>query len=122
MPSFLSASLFGGSTANEIRLGGLRTLRLERSPAERDASTGGENSNFEQKESQMSEEHLLYKVEQNVGYFTINPFIKDGSFDLPYLSSKKAVYEDEFIRHIRFKKPVVIAIDGKKKKGLVFKP
>jgi CheY-like chemotaxis protein len=57
-----------------------------------------------------------------VGYFTINPFIKDGSFDLPYLSSKKAVYEDEFIRHIRFEKPVVIAIDGKKKKGLVFKP
>ncbi|MCK4569235.1 MAG: phosphoenolpyruvate synthase [Bacteroidales bacterium] len=57
-----------------------------------------------------------------VGYFTINPFIKDGTYDLDFLAGQKAVYEDEFIRHIRFEKPVVIAIDGKKKKGVVFKP
>ena len=33
----------------------------------------------------------------------------------------KAIYEDEFIRHIRFRKPVVIKIDGKKKIGVVMK-
>ena len=57
-----------------------------------------------------------------VGYFTINPFIKDGTYDIDYLSGQKAVYEDEFIRHIRFPKPVVIAIDGKKNRGVVLKP
>lgn len=57
-----------------------------------------------------------------VGYFTINPFIKDGSYNLDFLNEQKAVYEDEFIRHIRFNKPAVIAIDGKKNRGVVFKP
>lgn len=57
-----------------------------------------------------------------VGYFTINPFINDGTYDLEYLSKQKAVYEDEYIRHIRFNKPAVIAIDGKKNRGVVIKP
>lgn len=57
-----------------------------------------------------------------VGYFTINPYIKDGSYDLDFLSKQKAVYEDDFIRHVRFEKPAVVAIDGKKNRGVVFKP
>jgi len=56
-----------------------------------------------------------------VGYFTINPFIKDGFYDLDYLAKFDAVYEDEFIRHIRFQKPVIVKIDGKKKIGVVMK-
>jgi len=58
----------------------------------------------------------------NVGYFTINPFIKDGFYDLAYLSSQPAFYEDEFIRHIRFENPMRIEIDGKKNIGVVYKP
>jgi hypothetical protein len=57
-----------------------------------------------------------------VGYFTINPFIQDGSFNIEFLEKQKAVYEDEFVRHVRFKKPMLIAIDGKKNRGVVFKP
>lgn len=57
-----------------------------------------------------------------VGYFTINPFIKDGFYDLDFLGSQPAVYEDEFIRHIRFKFPIVVMIDGKKNLGVVMKP
>ncbi len=56
-----------------------------------------------------------------VGYFTINPFINDGFYDIDYLNSFDAVYENEFIRHIRFENPVVIKIDGKKKMGVVMK-
>ena len=56
-----------------------------------------------------------------VGYFTVNPFINDGFYDLDYLGKFDPVYEDEFIRHIRFKNPVVIKIDGKKKLGVVMK-
>ncbi|OQX80748.1 MAG: phosphoenolpyruvate synthase [Bacteroidetes bacterium 4484_276] len=56
-----------------------------------------------------------------VGYFTLNPFIDDGFYDLDYLSGFNARYEDEYIRHIRFKKPLIVKIDGKKKMGVVMK-
>ncbi|MDP4291454.1 MAG: DUF5752 family protein, partial [Bacteroidota bacterium] len=39
-----------------------------------------------------------------VGYFTINPFIGEGIYDLNYLNSFPAYYEDETIRHVRFEK------------------
>jgi CheY-like chemotaxis protein len=58
----------------------------------------------------------------NVGYFTINPFIKDGYYDLEFLADQPALYEDEYIRHIRFENPIRIEIDGKKNIGVVYKP
>ena len=56
-----------------------------------------------------------------VGYFTINPYLGEGIFDLGYLEAQKAVYEDDYIRHIRFKSPVRIIIDGRASKGVVYK-
>ena len=56
-----------------------------------------------------------------VGYFTINPFINDGFYDIDYLSNIEPYYEDEFIRHLRFQNPLIIKIDGKKNKGIVLK-
>ena len=56
-----------------------------------------------------------------IGYFTINPFMDDGMFDLEYLSKQKASFEDEFVRHISFKEPVCVLIDGRNSKGVVFK-
>ncbi len=58
----------------------------------------------------------------NVGYFTINPFINDGCYDVDFLDSLPAVYEDELVRHVRFEKPLIIKIDGKKNVGIVSKP
>lgn len=57
-----------------------------------------------------------------VGYFTINPFIKDGHYNLGFLSEQPAFYEDNVIRHVRFNRPLVIMIDGKKNLGVVMKP
>jgi len=57
-----------------------------------------------------------------VGYLTINTYIKDGYFDVDYLQTLTAVYEDEYIRHVRFALPLNIKIDGKKSIGVVFKP
>ncbi|MCB9014373.1 MAG: response regulator [Lentimicrobiaceae bacterium] len=57
-----------------------------------------------------------------VGYFTINPFIDDGFYDLDFLAKQPVVYEDELIRHIRFQNPIEIMIDGKKNLGVVMKP
>ena len=57
-----------------------------------------------------------------VGYFTINPFKGDGWFDEEYLNSLPAVEETEYRRHVRFDKPIVIKMDGKKSLGVVLKP
>jgi hypothetical protein len=56
-----------------------------------------------------------------VGYFTINPFMDDGFFDLDYLDKQKACYEDEYLRHICFKEPLTIVIEGKSNKAAIFK-
>ena len=56
-----------------------------------------------------------------IGYFTVNSFINEGYYDTDYLSSFPAVYEDEFIRHVRFEKPMIVKIDGKQNKGVILK-
>jgi hypothetical protein len=56
-----------------------------------------------------------------VGYLTINPFMDDGFLDLDYLNKQSAVFEDTFLRHIRFKKPLTIIIDGQNNKAAIFK-
>jgi len=57
-----------------------------------------------------------------VAYFTINPFLCDGTYDTDYLNAQSAVYESEFIRHIRFEKPIVMKVDGRKNRGVLLKP
>lgn len=57
-----------------------------------------------------------------VGYFTINPFIGDGFYNLDFLNKMPAFYEDEFIKHVRFDEPLLAEIDGKNTIGVVYKP
>jgi CheY-like chemotaxis protein len=57
-----------------------------------------------------------------VGYFTINPYINEGYYDVEFLNKLEAVYEDKYIRHVRFEKPLEIMIDGKKHSGVILKP
>ncbi|NVO19202.1 MAG: phosphoenolpyruvate synthase [Bacteroidetes bacterium] len=57
-----------------------------------------------------------------VGYFTIHPYINDGFFDLEYLDSFPAVYEDELIRHVRFEDELMVMINGRSNLGVVMKP
>jgi hypothetical protein len=57
-----------------------------------------------------------------VGYFTINPYIKEGYYDVDYLNNLEVIYEDNSIRHVRFPNSLEIMIDGKKHKGVIMKP
>ncbi len=57
-----------------------------------------------------------------VGYFTVNPFNNDGYYDIAFLDSQPAVFENDVLRHVRFDKPLTIKIDGKKNFGIVEKP
>jgi hypothetical protein len=47
--------------------------------------------------------------------------MKDGFYDLDYLAKFDAVYEDDLVRHIRFKNPIIVKIDGQKNKGVIYK-
>lgn len=57
-----------------------------------------------------------------VGYFTVNPYMEDGIYRQDFLNAQPAVEETKFIRHVRFDKPVVVKMDGKKKIGVVMLP
>ncbi|MCI2229479.1 phosphoenolpyruvate synthase [Polaribacter sp. MSW13] len=56
-----------------------------------------------------------------VGYLTINPFIKDGFFDVDYLNEQEAVFEDPYLRHISFQNPLTVIVDGTNNKAAIFK-
>ncbi|MFI3314628.1 MAG: PEP/pyruvate-binding domain-containing protein [Rikenellaceae bacterium] len=54
-----------------------------------------------------------------VGYMTLNPHIGDGVYQIDKLNEIEAIYEGEYIRHIRLESPLNIFIDGKENKGVV---
>lgn len=57
-----------------------------------------------------------------VGYFTVNPFKGDGSFDEAYLNALPAICETQYVRHVHFDSPIIIKMDGRKSLGVVLKP
>lgn len=57
-----------------------------------------------------------------VGYFTIDTSSHDGIYDIDYLNKLQAVYESDFVRIVKFDKPLAIGINGKKGVGVVAKP
>lgn len=54
-----------------------------------------------------------------VGYFTINPFMNDGRFNVEMLNKMEANYESTFIRTVSFEKPLTIIVDGRMHRGIV---
>ncbi len=57
-----------------------------------------------------------------VGYFTINPFINDGFYNVDLLDKMEAVYQDDFVRHVVFDKELRIMLDGRVHKGAILLP
>jgi len=57
-----------------------------------------------------------------VGYFTINTYVGDGIFQQSVLDAMPAVEETEYVRHVRFERPLKVMMDGKKQLGVVMLP
>ncbi|MDE6026869.1 MAG: PEP/pyruvate-binding domain-containing protein, partial [Muribaculaceae bacterium] len=57
-----------------------------------------------------------------VGYFTVDPDGGNGYIDIEYLASLPASQESERVKVVRFDDPLMIAINGRKSKGIVEKP
>ena len=57
-----------------------------------------------------------------VGYFTINTYTGDGIFQKDVLDAMPAIEETQYVRHVRFERPLKIMMDGKKQQGVVLLP
>jgi hypothetical protein len=57
-----------------------------------------------------------------VGYLTVNPYINDGIFDVDYLNGLPSFHETEHVRCVRFDSELLIHVDGKNNKGVIFRP
>lgn len=57
-----------------------------------------------------------------VGYFTVNTYKNDGIFQKELLDAMPAVEETQFVRHVRFSRPLKIMMDGMKQEGVVLLP
>ena len=57
-----------------------------------------------------------------VGYFTINAFMNDGVYNQEFLNAQPAIHETKYLRHVHFRQPMVVKMDGKKKLGVVLMP
>jgi hypothetical protein len=59
--------------------------------------------------------HFFHNVtSMNVGYFSINHGSDDGTIHWDKLKSQEVIEQGRFFRHIRFEKPLLIRMDGKK--------
>ncbi len=59
--------------------------------------------------------HFFHNVtSKNVGYFSINQTIQDGTVNWEKLNMQKIIEKGSFFRHIRFEKSLLIRMDGKK--------
>ena len=54
-----------------------------------------------------------------VGYFTVNSFKNEGVYNKELLDSMPAVEETQYVRHVRFDRPLKIMMDGMKQEGVV---
>ncbi len=61
-------------------------------------------------------------VASSVGYFTVNPEAGEGFVDWAWLAAQPAVWERSSVRHLRFRAPLVVKMNGKKQEGVIVKP
>ncbi len=57
-----------------------------------------------------------------VGYFTVNPDAGEGSVDWQWLAEHPGEEENGCVRHLRFRDPLLVIMNGKSREGMIFKP
>jgi hypothetical protein len=59
--------------------------------------------------------HFFHNVTaMNVGYFSINQTRQDGIIDWEKLKMQETIESGDYFSHVRFEKPLVIRMDGRK--------
>ncbi len=57
-----------------------------------------------------------------IGYMTVDPSIDQGSIDWDWLAGQDAAEETRFLRRIAFDEELDVRLDGRTRRGMVFKP
>jgi hypothetical protein len=64
--------------------------------------------------------HFFHNVtSMNVGYFSIDPITDNGIINWEKLERQKTIEKYKFFKHIRFEKPLLIKMDGKKRIAVI---
>jgi hypothetical protein len=50
----------------------------------------------------------------NVGYFSVNQDSEQDKVNWEMIRNQQVISKGEFLRHVRFEKPLVVRMDGKK--------
>lgn len=57
-----------------------------------------------------------------VGYFTVNADVDEGFVDWEWIEAQPAEGLLGFVRHLRFDRPIVVKMNGKRNQGVIYKP
>ncbi len=64
--------------------------------------------------------HFFHNVtSMNVGYFSIDQASNDGTINWQKLRKQKIISKHKFFRHVKFGKPVLVRMDGKKRIAVI---
>ncbi|HUX59238.1 MAG TPA: PEP/pyruvate-binding domain-containing protein [Bacteroidales bacterium] len=64
--------------------------------------------------------HFFHNVtSMNVGYFSINQGSNDGTINWEIFKKQEVIEKGRFFRHVRFDKPLLIRMDGKKRMAVI---
>ncbi len=64
--------------------------------------------------------HFFHNVvSMNVGYFSIQHTNQNHHLQWELLSKQEIIYESQFVRHVRFGKPLKVKMDGKKRIAII---
>ena len=57
-----------------------------------------------------------------IGYFTVNPDMGEGSVDWQWLMEQPSMEEEGCVRHLQFAEPVRVVMNSRTSQGVIFKP
>ena len=60
-------------------------------------------------------------INLGIKYFSL-PFKEQHSIDWQWLGDQEIIDETQFIRHVRLKEPMKIRVDGRRSRGVIYKP
>ncbi len=64
--------------------------------------------------------HFFHNVtSMNIGYFSVQPEYDDSYIKWDVLQKQELINETTYFRHVRFKKPLVVKMDGKKRMAVI---
>ena len=59
---------------------------------------------------------------ERVTAIDLNADVGEGLIAWDWLAAQAAAGEESFVRHLRFEKPLVVKMNGRRTQGLIYKP